>query len=281
MLEVYKSQTDNFILRSLLESHYEGETSSIKSPSLLQNVNIDEAVFTLKKDGFFLGINLHQNVVQEIHDFAMRTPCYGDKNTNLGFYYGEKQQTQTQHGSLFTIGNYYNTAFNCPAIKNLETNPILLEIAANYLKSEPIHQGNQLWWSFAVESTLFERRRTAQVFHSDSANSRCLRFSFYLTDVDLCCSPHVCVKGSHVKKKLSHRFLQRGLSDPKLREYYGYENILPICGKAGFGFVEDTLCFHKLNPPGSQDRLILQIEFAARAYRRENDLKEPAQLKRI
>lgn len=281
MPEVCKSQTENFILRSLLQSNYEVEESFIKSHSLLNNVNIDEAVSTLKKDGVCLGINLHQNVVQEIRDFAMRTPCYGDKNTNLGFYYAEKQQAQSKSGSIFTTGNYYNTNLKCPVIKNLETNSILLEIAANYLKSEPIHQGSQLWWSFAVESTLFERRRAAQMFHSDLANSRCLRFYFYLTDVDLCCSPHVCVRGSHIKKKLSHRFLQRGLSDQKIREYYGYENILPICGKAGFGFVEDTLCFHKLNPPGSQDRLILQIEFAARDYGRQNDLKESSQLKRI
>jgi hypothetical protein len=281
MPEICKSRTGKFISRSFSRSNYEVDQPSIKSHSMLENVNIDETLISLKKDGFYLGINLSQDVVQEIRNFAIHTPCYGNRKTNLGFYYPDKKQAQAKQGSNFDVGSYDNTALNCPGIKKLETDSILLEIATKYLKAEPVHQGNHLWWSFAVESSLFDRRRADQVFHSDLQNSRCLRFSFYLTDVDLCCSPHVCVRGSHIKKKLSHLFLRRGLSEQKIRDYYGYENIVPICGKAGLGFVEDTLCCHKANPPGSNDRLILQIEFAARDYKRPNDLRDASQLEFI
>jgi hypothetical protein len=201
--------------------------------SVFETINIDKTINFLKKDGFSLGINLPQEVVQEITDFAMHTPCYANKNAKMGFYYADKEQAQTKYGKPLVIGNYYNTALLCPAIKKLESDPKLLEIAAKYLEAEPIHQGNQLWWSFAVESSIYERRRAAQVFHQDLDNRRVLKFLFYLTDVDLCSSPHVCVRGSHVKKKLSHRFLRRGHSHQEIAEYYGYENIVPICGKAG------------------------------------------------
>jgi len=246
--------------------------------SVFETINIDKTINYLKKQGFSLGINLPQEVVQEITDFGRNTPCYGNKNPKMGFYYADKEQAQTKYGKPLLIGSYYNTALLCPAIKKLESDPNLLEIAAKYLEAEPIHQGNQLWWSFAVESSIYERRRAAQVFHQDLDNRRVLKFLFYLTDVDLCSSPHVCVRGSHVKKKLSNRFLRRGHSHQEIAEYYGYENIVPICGKAGLGFVEDSLCFHKGTPPGSRDRLVLQIEFAVKDYGLPNDLREPSQL---
>jgi hypothetical protein len=255
----------------------------IKNPahsrySVFENLKVDKTIDFLKKDGFSLGINLHQDVVREILGFAMGTPCYGNRKTNLGFYYSEKEQAQTQHGNPFTIGSYYNTALLCSAIKKPESAPILLEIAAKYLEAEPVHQGNQLWWSFAVESTVYERRRAAQVFQDDLDKCRLLKFCFYITDVDLCSSPHVCVRGSHVKKKLSHRLVRRGRSHQEITEYYGYENIVPICGKAGFGFVKDTACFHKGTAPSSKDRLTLEIQFALKDYEMPNDLREASQL---
>ncbi|HEY9653193.1 MAG TPA: phytanoyl-CoA dioxygenase family protein, partial [Coleofasciculaceae cyanobacterium] len=118
-----------------------------------------------------------------------------------------------------------------------------------------------LWWNFPVESTIYERRRNAQMFHYEPHNRRSLKFLFYLTDVDLCSSPHVCVRGSHIKKKLAHRLFYGGRSHPEIVNYYGYKNIVPICGRAGFGFVEDAACFHKATPPGSKDRLILELTY--------------------
>ena len=246
--------------------------------SLFDNINVEQTINFLKKDGFFLGINLPQDVVQEIWQFAIHTPCYGNGKTNLGFYYADKEQAQAKYGNALVSGNYYNTALLCPAIKKLERDSLLLEIARQYLEAEPVHQANQLRWNFPVESTIYERRQAVQMFHCDSDDRRSLKFSFYITDVDLCSSPHVCVRRSHGKKKLSPHLLQRGLSFQEITKYYGYKNIVPICGKAGFGFVEETGCFHKETPPGSKDRLLLQIEFAVKNYGNQNEVRENSQL---
>lgn len=256
--------------------------SLINKTSIWKKLNTNPIVELLKKDGFSLGINLPNNLVQEIRDFALKTPCYGNGITNLGFYYPDKKQAEEQHGKSFLSGNYYNTASLCPAIKKLESDPFLLAIAAEYLEAEPIHQGNQLFWTFPTESTLYERRRKTQMFYYNSNNCRLLKFSFYLTDVDLCSSPDVCVRGSHVKKNLAHLLLRkRGCSYQEIVGFYGYKNIVPICGKAGLGFVKDTLCFHNGTPPSSKERLTLEIIFAAKNCRIPNDIRDASQLECI
>lgn len=63
-------------------------------------------------------------------------------------------------------------------------------------------------------------------------------------------------------------------------KYYGADNVVPICGKAGFGFAEDTFCFHKAMIPTRKDRLMLQIQFARKNYGNHNTLVEPLVLKR-
>jgi hypothetical protein len=90
---------------------------------------------------------------------------------------------------------------------------------------------------------------------------------FYLTDVNLADGAHVCVKGSHRKKKLSHQFsLLRERDDQEIKEYYGQEKVITICDRAGVGFVEDPFCFHKGIVPQVRDRLILEFKFTINNY---------------
>lgn len=281
MRELCRLAPEPFIRRSLSRRKFKVKRQTNVIPSILENINVDKTIDFITRDGFSLGINLPQEVVWEIQEFAMHTPCYGNRKTNLGFYYPDKEQAQAKHGKALIVGSYYNTALLCPAIKKLESDPILLDIASKYLGAEPIHQGNQLWWSFAVESSIYARRRAAQVFHRDLDNGRFLRFIFYITDVDLCSSPHVCVRESHIQRKLSYHLSRKVRSHQEIAEYYGYENIIPICGKAGFGFVEDTFCFHNETPTSSKDRLLLEIKFAANDYGIQNDLIEASQLECI
>lgn len=236
----------------------------ISHHSLLNAINAFDVVKYLNKDGFYLGINLSKEIAQEIFEFAKVTLCYGNNNPNLGFYYSEKKQAQVKYGASFKTGYYDNVALLCSAIKYIESDPLLLEIATQYLESEAIHQENQLWWNFPVESTVYERRRSAQMFERESNGSRSLQFFFYITNVDLCSSPHICVRGSHQSQFLSRLDQPTTFSYQEVIKYYGYQSIIPICGKIGSGFVEDPRCFHKKSPPGSEERLTLQIKFSVK-----------------
>lgn len=229
---------------------------------IFKNIDLQQTIELINKDGFYLGINLDQSLVREIWKLVVRTPCYGNGDKKMDFYYVDKEAATAKYNQSFIKGIYDKTAINCPVIKQIESDPVLLEIAAQYLEDKPLYQETKLFWRFPREVNIYERRPANQKFHYHLNNSRRLRFLFYLTDVDLCSSPHVCVRGSHINKKFSHQFFRRGGSQQELKQYYGYKNIVPICGKAGFGFAEDPLCFHQAHPPASKDRLTLQIDFA-------------------
>lgn len=103
-----------------------------------------------------------------------------------------------------------------------------------------------------------------------------------MTEVDSNSGPHVCVRGSHLNKHLCHILLPvKRRSDEHVTAYYGAENIITITGDQGFGFVEDTFCYHKATRPVIRDRLMLQIQFATRNYGLQNDLKDPTLLRKI
>ncbi|MEA5505653.1 hypothetical protein VB735_21575 [Halotia wernerae UHCC 0503] len=274
------------IVRSLVKSFSKRSIKSYLSllnenNSCFSDVNIDAAVNNLKNEGLHLGINLPQNVVQEIVQFAQSTACYGNQKLEYGFYYHQKAEAETKSGKHFITGHYFNTALFCSAIKKLQNDPKLLAISAKYLDGQPVHQGNKMWWSFAGKMTYREQSQAAQFFHYDVDDYCFIKFFFYLTDVDNQSSPHVCVINSHNHKKSSHLWLRKRETDQDIIDYYGRESLVEIYGQAGFGFAEDPLCFHKGISPTHQDRLILQIEFATTDYQMQHDLRKTSLLKCI
>jgi len=240
-----------------------------KNPSMFGDIDVNSIVQSLNSDSCYLGINLPQGILQELLDFAMTTICYGDRKPTLAFYYSERERVENMSGRQFNIGSYLNNTEMSVALKKLESDSGLLAIAAKFLGTDPVHVGTELLWSFPISATPLQRLEAAQVFHYDLDDYRFIKFFFYLTDVDLDSGPHVCIRGSHKNKKFSHQLLGvrcAGKEEKEIVDCYGAENVLTICGKAGFGFVEDATCFHKATPPCGKDRLLLQIEYAINNY---------------
>jgi len=274
------------LVRNIIQSFSKSSSQAFlklinEHTSYFANIDVDEVVQNLHNEGLSGGINLPQDVVQEIVEFAKSTACYANKKPHLGFYYHQKEAAQSQAGKQFVTGFYFNTELFCAAIKKLQNDPKLLAIAAKYLDAQPVHQGNKLWWSFAGETSYREQSQAAQFFHYDLDDYRFIKFFFYLTDVDSQSGQHVCVRGSHKKKKLTHLWFRKRETDQDIINYYGQESLVNISGQAGFGFVEDPLCFHKGLPPTHKDRLILQIEFATTDYHMQHDIQDTALLKMI
>ncbi|MBD2613163.1 MAG: hypothetical protein FWK04_19120 [Nostoc sp. GBBB01] len=257
------------------EKKYFSQTLVNKNSTLFPDIDIDFVVNQLTENGFCLGLNLPKKIVDEITDFAEYHPCHGDYKPHLGFFYNQKKSAEKHYDRKFKIAGYFNTSLLCTAIKKLQNDPTLLAIAAKYLECNPVHLSNQLWWSFAGETTTFEKMKTFQMFHYDLDDYRFLKFFFYLTDVDAYGGPHVCVRGSHNQKKLSHLLLPKYQTDEAIISYYQQESLVTIYGKAGFGFAEDTFCFHKGTTPITQDRLMLQVEFGTVDYNMQHDIRDP------
>lgn len=264
----------------LVQKNIYTQVSKNKATSIFTQINIDNVVEELKQDGLFQGLQLPDWIIQEILEFSFNANCYAAKKPKLGFLLHEKEKAEIRYKTKILVAKYFNTASLCPAIKMLENDTVLLEIAAKYLNAQPVHISNSLFWSFPTNSTFFEQSKAAQVYHCDLDDYKFLKFFFYLTDVDLNSGPHAYILGSHRKKKFLQQLLRGRSTEEDLIKYYGIENFITICGKAGWGFAEDTFGYHKGSPPIDKPRLILQV-FATYDYGTQQDIINANQLKSI
>ena len=237
--------------------------------SIFKDLDIEQAVISIEENGYYLGIKLPQNIVQEILEFAYSAEICVDDNPQLKFKYAEIKQATVKYKQKILIGNYINANVKCSALKRLESDHKLRAIAAKYLGNDPLLVRSQMGWCFLGEKKEYsekgERGNPLVLFHYDLDDYRALKFFFYLTDVDSLSGSHLCVAGSHKKRKLVH-YILRSQSDRDIENYYGLENIVKICGPAGFGFAEDPFCFHRGTPPVNSPRLMIQLEFALNDY---------------
>ncbi|WP_144863262.1 hypothetical protein [Hyella patelloides] len=242
---------------------------SCQEISCLDNIEEDEIVDFLNKDGLYVGINLPSKLVKQIHNYVNVSSCYGNEQPQFSFPYMDKEIAEKKYNETFIIGDYPDVSEDCLAVRQLEKDPKLLEIASLYLNAKPVHLSTKLWWSYATEVPISDRLNFAQVFfHYDLLDYHSIQFFFYLTDVELSSGPHVCVLRSHQNKKLTHQLsCFTGRSDRDIINYYGTDNLKFVYGEAGLGFVEDPYCFHKGIPPSRKNRLMLKIAFGVNNYR--------------
>jgi hypothetical protein len=236
-------------------------------PTFVEDVNVDAAVQCISQDGYFSGLRLRADVVEELQTFSALAPCFGDGNRDYPFLYADRVNAEQQYGERFKLGRYNHALLASPLLQALSRDPQLLAIAREYLRTEPVLIGVRMWWSFVGPADADEQRMSAQGFHYDIDGYRGLTFFFYLTDVGLSNGPHVYVRGSHNRKSWKHTVsIYKGRSDAEINECYGLERQVVSCGSAGSGFAEDILGFHKGVHPESGDRLIVQLRYGLRDY---------------
>jgi hypothetical protein len=246
------------------QNYYEKKVSSI-----FKNTDSEIAVKLIKKDGYYLGLQLSQSILKEILEYAYTANISIDGKRGFEFKYSDKNQAAKQYNCQIITANYLAINSECLAMQKLSNDPKLREIATKYLGKKSVLVRSQMGWTFIGSKQAYAQKGEMGTptlrFHYDLDDYRALKFFFYLTDVDSLSGSHRCVAGSHKKRKLLH-YLVRSQSDQKIADYYGLESIVNICGRAGFGFAEDPFCFHRGSPPITAPRLMIQLEFALNDY---------------
>lgn len=237
--------------------------------SIFQDLEPEVAVESIEQDGYYPGLQLPETILKELLEYADTANISIDGKSGLEFKYGDRHQAAKKYQCEILTGNYLAVNSECSAMQKLVNDPKVKEIAARYLGKEPILVRSQMNWTFIGSKEAYAQKGVigspTVLFHYDLDDYRTLKFFFYLTDVDSFSGSHRCVAGSHKKRKLSH-FLLRSQSDKAIADYYGAENIVDICGQAGFGFAEDPFCFHRGSPPVTAHRLMIHLEFALNDY---------------
>jgi Phytanoyl-CoA dioxygenase (PhyH) len=236
-------------------------------PTLVEDVDVDEAARTIDQDGFFPGLRLRKEVVEQLLAFSSMATCYADGNPDLPFRHGEKEIIERQSGRNLKLGKFLHAFSASPVLQALASDPQLRAIARKYLRTEPVLVSARMWWSFSGPTDARQQMRDGQGFHYDIDGYRALAFFFYLTDVGPTNGPHVYVRGSHTRKLLRHiASIYKGRKDAEIEKVYGLERQVVCCGPAGSGFAEDIFGFHKGQHPESGDRLIVQLRYGLRDY---------------
>ncbi|MEM9508942.1 MAG: hypothetical protein AAGA16_14870 [Cyanobacteria bacterium P01_E01_bin.35] len=255
------------------------------SSSLFSRTDTKSIVRTLKQDGIFLGFSLPQDFLSELMQYLSTQNCYGGGHPEMGFRISDKAQLDRVFSKPFYVARYFNISQDCPQITQLINDSKLREIATGYIGKQAKYTGSSLFWTFPIEGESCDAdQQKFRYFHYDIDDFSGLRFCFYLTDVTLDDGPHVCIRGSHLKKPLLHvlNYFSRIQTETELTKVYDSKQFITITGNSGFGFIEDTFCFHKGNPPQKQPRLFLQLHFAAHNYNEHQaylDERDPNTLK--
>lgn len=235
----------------------------------------------LDAEGIAFGLTLAPEIVGEIRAWAASHPCHADRDPRLGFLAHERERAEAALGKPVMLAQYFNTTRDCPAIARLADDPVLRWVAARYLGTDPTFVGANLWWTFAVQALESDRERHAHLFHRDVDDFRFFKFFFYLTDVQPGEGAHVCVVGSHRRPpelRTGDRWNIRRYSDEEIAHSYPAASVREICGPAGTGFAENTLCIHKGSTPRREARLLLQLQFALFDYGNMHDRRADGEL---
>lgn len=252
--------------------------------SLLSELDVNAVVTQLRRDGIALGLKLPAEVLAEVQAYAERNPCFADRNPELGFKPERRIQAEARLGKSILLAQYFNTEAHCPGVRRLLSDPKIEWIAASYLECMPRFVGANLWWTFPVRPLESDRDLHAQLFHRDIDDFRFFKFFFYLTPVSPGDGAHVCVVGSQRNPPIlraSDRWNVRRYSDAEIDNSFEAERILEVCGPAGSGFAENTLCIHKGRTPTREPRLLLQLQFGLFDYGVMHDRRDPSMLQMI
>lgn len=246
-------------------------TTNYRAISLFEELDTAKALDNLRQDAVYQGITLPPDFLSDLLQYLKNQDCYAGGRSNMGFRIADKQQLDRICEQPFYVARYFNLSEQCPQIKQLADDPKLRNIANNYIGKPAKYTGASLFWTFPIDGISSDAdQQKFRYFHYDIDDFAGLRFCFYLTDVTMKDGPHVYIRGSHVKKQISHllNYISRIQTKAELTKFYGSEQFSTITGEAGTGFVEDTFCFHKGAPPESKPRLFLQLHFAANNYGR-------------
>jgi hypothetical protein len=217
---------------------------------------------TLKKNGYYVfDYKLPSEIVNRIKEYAFKTPCKIPPHYNKEVFFDYTNPLAEIY--RFSPDDLMKNEDIIELIKD----PVLINIARNYLGAEPIIDSVAMYGStsFLKEPS----SHAAQLYHFDLDRIKWLKIFIYLNDVDENSGPHYYIEGTHISGSKPQEILNRGykrISDKELELYYSAERFKNVTGKAGSIFAGDTKCWHKGSVVKSGYRLVLELEYTSSLF---------------
>jgi hypothetical protein len=232
--------------------------------SLFQGRSPQQCAHELTAKGVSFGFQLPPSLVSEVRQFADQA-LLTEPGLAGTFRVRDVQDGYLPGGRPVLRGLVKNPT-DCPAVECVAQDPMLLAIVRQYLQYWPTRVTRHLTWTFPSPLPEADQKEAYNPlsYHYDVAGYNFMSAYFYITDTDAQSGAHVMIERSHLRKPLATLFAPRSgrQTDARVLAYYSSENERIIEGPAGFGFVQDPSCFHKLLPPSHTNRLLFQIRYA-------------------
>ncbi|MBB6485583.1 phytanoyl-CoA dioxygenase family protein [Rhizobium lusitanum] len=245
--------------------------------SMFAGVDRKDVVDALRSDGIFPGLTLPDHIHRQIAEFALTTSCFGNFSRKLEFAAGDHREAEARFERPILSGHFFERSLDCEAVMAVQRDPLLIDVARQYLGGQAKVITTRIWWSFPTQASEADRSLASlDKYHFDLDDWRMLKFFFNLVDVDEGTGPHVFVKGSHKRRRVRHQLtLLVGHPASEVLDYYGEANALTLTGKAGSGFVEDPFGFHMGTVPTQRPRLMMEVGFGVSKPSRRRFHGEP------
>ena len=230
---------------------------------LVSNVPAERQVAELRTLSYSLQPHLTADAVEKLRDYAKTMPLTAQTADDAGVFTYDQASSSPELRSRVAMAFIANSS-ECPLVRKLAADPLLYDVVSQFMGYRPERVSSWLFWSFANNLSPQERRARNQTidFHYDVHGVNFMYVNFYLVDTDSRSGAHVLIEGSS-KRKLVRNLMSFSvrLSDAEAVEQYGGRAVRAIEAPAGFGFFEDTSCYHKALAPVDRDRLMLQLRY--------------------
>ena len=220
-----------------------------------------EVMQALNKQGLFEGIQLEKETIKNFKKLInnSKTIEHGTLKRELSIKDALNYNSSNPDNPVLVI-DHVSKDLNCFSEDVARSFP-LFDIAEQYLgKVKKIQTKVQT--SLIANASTFYRESNGQTvtFHFDVEGFNFVYIFFYLSDCGENSGAHESILGSHKTKKLSHLISSARKTDEIIYKYYpGQDKV--ISGEVGFGFVEDTSCFHRALAPKTANRVCYQIRY--------------------
>jgi hypothetical protein len=242
---------------------YQGVTSTLDvAPSgfVVSDKSAGQQCEELNAHSYSVGPRLNEEGIEALRKIATTYPLRPAQTRPGSLVYADFSETSELRQRVPYATIYKSSRID--VVRALAGDAQIFEAASRFLGYRPRLVSTWFFWSLANNLSDDLRRHYTQTidYHYDVDGYKFVYANFYVNDTTIRNGAHKLVAGSGRRKRLRNLF-KASLTDDEARQAYGAAAERAIEGPAGFGFLEDTSCYHKALPPLEGDRLMLQLRY--------------------
>ena len=249
-------------IKSILNLFLRQPIESIEEEYVNWNFEDHKIIKELNMNSLFSGLKLKENVLNDFLALSSKSKLWSRHDKREFLNYSEVEAYNSKNDKPCCVLYLTDPKLNDLSYK-IARDKNLMRIAKSQIgrvsKIDTLVQ-----WSPVCESDYKWRNKQQTIdFHFDAHGLNFLYIFFYFSVCSKDTGSHEMIMGSHSKKNIwKHLIGSAKNTRVDLEKFYGKDKFVTLDGQPGFGFIEDTSCFHRANIPIKDSRLAVQLRYS-------------------